>query len=107
MKKLLIIAALVSASATATAQVVNTFFNGNELLTEMNSSKPFDRGLATGYIVGVLDASHDFVCPPKNVSSFQARDIIRKYLETSPEDRHFTARSIIKGALAKAWPCAK
>lgn len=99
MKKLILATALLAGSAHA------EFLTGNELLTRMNGSTT-DQVLALGYVMGVFDAqNHIGFCQPGQVSAGQARDIVKNYLERSPQHRHLTADVLAIVALGTAWPC--
>lgn len=64
-----------------------------------------------GYIDGVMDDGADngwlgkAACPPPNVTNKQTQDIITKFLRDGPEQRHFTASTLIGVAMFLAFPC--
>lgn len=99
MKKLILATALLAGSAHA------EFFTGNQLLSHMRGST-IEKALGTGYVMGIFDANHSkAVCPPDQVTSGQARDIVQNYLEEKPQHRHLTADVLTIVALASVWPC--
>ena len=101
MKKFLLIALLVSASAHA------EFYTGNDLLRMMRGNT-VEQANAFGYVVGVSDALHKItLCVPSGVTVGQANDIVKAYLEVSPQVRHFSADSLVSAALMAVWPCKK
>lgn len=102
MKKLLLIPALLCGTAHA------EFFTGNDLLTRINSSDAFERGMGLGFVMGVFDATHSAVhCPPATVTAGQVRDMAVKALNDAPSARHLAAEGFIVYTLRNAWPCAK
>ena len=102
MKKLFLLLAFVSASASA------EFMDGNKLLDDMQSSDPGNRMFAMGYIAGVADAGRSTIsCPSPNVTIGQMRDAVRQHLEATPTLRHYTADVIVNHVLGRAWPCPK
>jgi hypothetical protein len=100
--KHLIIALLIASPVVSNAE----FLTGNHLLSRMQSESAVDKAIATGYVMGVFDngqnASH---CASSNVSSGQARDVVKKFLEENPSVRDYTADILTVVALSKAWPC--
>ena len=102
MKKLLLLLAFVSASASA------EFMDGNKLLFDLQSAHADERMFAMGYIAGVADAGRGTQsCPQPNVTIGQMRDAVRQHLEITPTLRHFSADIIVNHVLGKAWPCPK
>lgn len=92
--------------AAATAQA--EFLTGNDLLAHMNAESATRNGVAVGYVIGVFDTSAGVVhCSPSSVTAGQARDMVRAYLERSPQDRHNTADVIVLHVLKSTWPCPK
>ena len=101
MKKLIVIALLVCASAHA------EFKDGNKLLSEMNGNHS-NQMSAIGYVMGVSDALMGITfCGPSTITAGQVHDMIKQYLEQFPADRHNSADRIINHVLKAAWPCAK
>lgn len=102
MKKLFLLLAFVSASASA------EFMDGNKLLSDLQSPHTDERMFALGYIAGVADAGRGTQsCPHPNVTIGQMRDAVRQHLDATPTLRHFTADVIVNHVLGKAWPCPK
>lgn len=97
-------ATLLLALAATTAQA--EFLDGNALLDAMAVDSPSRNGVALGYVMGVFDTGHGVIhCAPANVTAGQARDVVRKFLEAMPQDRHNTADAITTYVLKAAWPC--
>ena len=46
-----------------------------------------------------------FFCIPDGVTLGQERNVIKKYLENHPENRHEAARFISTLAFKEVWPC--
>lgn len=102
MKNILILLALCATTAHA------EFRDGNKLLSELNETTPYSRGLAMGYVMGVTDSGFGTNhCPPGSVTAGQVSDMVRNNLQDVPAVRHLNADSIIFYVLNKAWPCAK
>ena len=117
------------ASVLATLLILNSFianagvFSGNELL-EMIQSKDFEnKNAAFFYINGVLEAQvlqaykdnlravkdakldESPLCIPDTVTKGQLLDIVKKFLNDNPADRHEQALPLVQYALGKAFNC--
>jgi len=89
------------------------FFSGNTLLERCNA----DFNYCQGYVVGLADAIEDLTnwgqiknCQIKltaGITGKQLADIFIKYLREHPEERHYTAGSIIISRLKEVFPCSK
>ena len=100
MKKLLIGLVMVASAAHA------EFYSGNELLSRMQSSEQVDRMLAMGYIAGVVDSFNGIImCAPPTITLGQTLDIVKLSMITKPQNRHYSADSLIVLALKEVWPC--
>lgn len=98
-------AVLLGSVFTAQAQV--QFFTGNDLLDRMDSSNNFRSGIATGYVLGVMDTMTGItICPPSGVTIGQVNDIIQKYLRDNPQHRHLAADVIVETVMKTRFPCA-
>jgi hypothetical protein len=103
MKRKIILSLLVI-SCSAHAQ----FRTGNQLLSDMQESAGYTKGLSMGYVMGVTDAGNGINhCPPSNVTAGQINDMVRNTLIDTPEVRHVHAATIIEFVLNKTWPCKK
>lgn len=99
MKKFL--ASLLMIPAMANAE----FISGNELLSNLKGNLD-ERMFAIGYIAGVSDfLDGATVCSPNGVTLGQMRDLIKEYLENNPQQRHYSADSLIRNRLEQLWPC--
>jgi hypothetical protein len=100
----IIAAALIAASASASAQ----FVNGNNLLGRMEGTNHGDRMYAIGYVVGVIDSMNGYVfCLPRGFTAGQAFDMVQNYMSNVPADRHLGADVITGKVLAASFPCPK
>jgi hypothetical protein len=101
MKKLLLCVAL---CVTTTVQA--SFVSGNDLFKHLTDNNYFSQGYAMGYILGVSDVfSGDSHCMPQGVTAGQVRDVVKNFLEVSPEIRHRPADVIVHVILRSTWPC--
>ena len=53
----------------------------------------------------LIDESAKFYCIPNNVTQGQVLDVIVKFLEDHPQNRHQNATVLISVALRDAFPC--
>lgn len=99
---------VLAASACANAAVpVQKFISGNELWTLCQ-----DRGPECQYYVaGVADALEMVsvrltnICRPTPTHIMQMVDVLMKWLEDHPAERHRPAAKLAGLAFAEAWPC--
>ena len=87
------------------------FISGNHLYTDCTSaSGTFNMGLCYGAIIEVADMANGLkainVCMPKNATVQEVVDTAKKFLTDNPSVRHFSAYTIVIGALSNALPCA-
>jgi len=88
------------------------FDTGNTLYAECTKENPVAAGYCMGYVGGVADVMSDGTpisgwkaCVPKNVTIAQIKDIVTRWLANTPQDRHYSADSLVAAALEKAFPC--
>ena len=83
------------------------FQNGNELLTlNSDANNTVRKGIYIGYIEGVIDALGGIlICPTSEMNARQASDIVTKYLEKHPENRHLSGDLLIVRAIQEVFPC--
>jgi len=112
-----VIAAMMSISAVARAD----FATGNTLYDKCVAPEGSAELLYCAvYVSAISDAarggvSHDGVagpgvwgfkeCSPETATARQLVDIVKRYLVTHPENRHFGASVVVAAALAEAFPC--
>lgn len=102
MKKLIAVILMVPSMAMA------EYMSGNMLLQRIRSDDAFERLVALGYVMGVSDVGQGKIhCAGSQVTSGQARDVVRQYLERNPSVRDFSADTLVMAALQDAWPCPK
>ena len=79
-----------------------SFATGNDLYSYFSENPLW----ASGYIGGAVDVLSaspvKMICIPDGVNLGQLRDIVKKYLESNPQNRHYTADSVIWLALEEA-----
>jgi len=63
----------------------------------------FGAGLCIGYVAGVVDSGDS--CVPGHISLGAIRERVREYLESYPRQHKYTAESLVRRALAQAFPC--
>lgn len=89
-------------------------FTGNELY----GWRQGDKSLFGTYVVGVVDGvifqnaiskagEPAPFCLPPTVNYAQTIDVVGKYLEETPAQRHLAAALLVAAALKNAFPCAK
>ena len=76
-----------------------------------------DTGFCAGYLAGVMDveamwkgvedkeSKSSHYCKPEEVTNGQVLQIIKKWLNDSPDKLHWRADTIIHQALLAAFPC--
>jgi len=90
--------------------------DGNLLLQDCNeATASFGFGYCAGYVAGVAhlvsvesyEGSTYFwkSCPPKAATTEQLVDVVKKFLNEHPEDRHRPALLLVLKALSNAFPC--
>ena len=82
--------------------------DGHKLRTYMNAGvKSTNRQIALGYVIGVRDSySSAKVCIDSKVQAEQLFEVVKKYLDETPQSLHKPGDQIIVLALYKAFPCA-
>ena len=86
------------------------FYTGNDM-HEKCSGSDYGRTFCMAYSIAVADlmeteAVADWTaCMSENVTAGQIRDIVTRWLANHPQDRHYTAPSLIAQALSEAFPC--
>lgn len=103
----LALAALVIASP-AMATDSGHFIDGNNLQSLCRA----DRAYVTAYVVGATDAFNvtfvgqkKYICLPLTITSTQLSDMLCKYVDDNPEQRHLPAGGISYGMLVKYFHC--
>lgn len=98
------------------APAIAAFQDGNALLAdctaERGSTTYYQRSAyCSAYIIGVFD---DFmlnreiegkgVCASSNITSGQVRDIVVKWMNDTPQMRHFSGATVVRMAIIASWP---
>lgn len=94
------------ASGPAQAQ----WLDGNSLHTWCQS----EAKVSVPYVLGVLDGIDLAgqaggvvkVCTPSNATREQVNDVVCRFVEDHPADRHYPASLLVLTAMANAFPCA-
>ncbi len=92
--------------------------SGNDLYRRLTMP---DQQYALGYLSGVIDSMNYFdakgyvtngkfastTCWPDGATMKQAMDVIKQFLDDTPQSRHLNATNLVHQAMQKAWPCPK
>ncbi|WP_366512532.1 Rap1a/Tai family immunity protein [Mesorhizobium sp.] len=80
---------------------------GNELHTQCGKAPP---PFAYGYIFGLIDVydqKQGYFCLPSSVKGEQLFDVVCRYIDAHPDERHLPASVLAYRALRLAWPCSQ
>lgn len=125
--RFLLACAMIGAATAPQAQQIS----GNELLETCTSDNSVMAGFCIGYIIGYsegapwgatlaiirateagdTDSLNEMAslvtgsCVPSEASNEQLRDVVVKHLQSNPETRHTSARTLIWTAYSEAFPC--
>jgi hypothetical protein len=114
MKRLLIVAMILAASATPS---FGYYIDGNELyrkcsINPSSSTEYMDSSFCLAYILGVSDTLDTArannkvdVCVPAGVQAQQLKDVVLAYLRSKPSIRNMEANILVVNALGDAWGC--
>jgi hypothetical protein len=119
--KRLIIAVAVALALTTSVRAANiTFYTGVQAYEVcagvLNDGQPDKVANCTGYVIGVLDALAtvreaegsaiaERFCVPSKLLSGAVTEVFARYLLAHPEQRKFTASSLVLMAMIEAFPC--
>jgi Rap1a immunity proteins len=99
--------ALVCLPAAARAEV-----DGNELRRLCTSKGARENGLCYGYVTAIAEVARGddglyghHACLPEHATRRQAVEVVKRFLDQHPEQRHYGASSLVAEALAEAFPC--
>ena len=89
------------------------FQTGNTLHDKCNGDLPFGHDYCLAYVAAIADVlnvegqsiSGFTACPPAGITQGQVRDIVAAWLARYPERRHYTANSLVAGAISETFPC--
>lgn len=119
MRTLVLIPALVIAAPGAKA--ANDIYTGNDLLKECRATEPggvigdgpsalangaYDAGSCMGYMKAArFLVRGEAICVPAEVTTGQFRDVVIKYVNDHPDQRHRQAVVLTTLATLEAFPC--
>ena len=92
--------ALVCLPAAARADV-----DGNELWRLCTSKGTRANGLCYGYVTAIAEVARESDGLYGHHAWRQTVEVVKRYLEQHPEQRHYGASSLVAEALAEAFPC--
>lgn len=83
------------------------YMSGNDLYKHGKNSDLF-----IGYVMGIYDADRGAkaravanYCVPDKVKSNQLSDVVYKYFEQNPQNRHESASYLVRTSFRNVWPC--
>lgn len=83
--------------------------SGNAMLESCQDHGTFSQGLCLGTITGLLDglsfSPNRYICLPAGTTNGQVRDVVVRYMETHPEERHLRFSMLAFIALVRAFGC--
>jgi hypothetical protein len=102
--------------ASARAVTTGTAGTGNELWSLCTDTQGGVHGsgywICLGYVQGIADAvdtpnglSGWRACRPEGATRGQLQDVVTRWLDQHPEQRHYSAATLVAKALAEAFPC--
>jgi hypothetical protein len=73
----------------------------------------WDQGFCSGYVIAIGEAERKVPagiytlhnCIPPEATWQQTVDVVKRYLDQHPEQRHYAAVNLVAMALAEAYPC--
>jgi len=113
MRALLLVAVLVGMPMQAQA----AFYDGNKLvklmweyedvLAKKAGAKLYEAGQYSGFVVAVFDSltAARVICASDYVDAGQVKWVVATWLKARPKDWHYTAHSLVRGALETMFPC--
>lgn len=105
MKALVAVGLLAAGVAQADSSI--NYIDGNNLYGKL-TGESIDLIFAYGYISGVSDTGQGVThCLNANVTVGQLSDMVKQYLITNPEVRHYQADTLVVHVLKSSFPCKK
>ena len=105
MREFILLAAAALSLAPATANA--GWKTGNNLYESCKSERPLQYADCTSFSMGIIDASEllgKTLHIPADITAGQLHDIVFKYLENHPENRHWPASILVWNAIREAYP---
>lgn len=100
---------LAGAASLASAQGVARFMTAGELHQRLTAPEPAAREAGRHYVLGVIDSlalSRDpRVCLGAGVSATRYVEVVAEQLANRPDLHRFNAASLVREAVATAFPC--
>jgi hypothetical protein len=106
----LVLAAALLFAQPQTDQIYLSTATGGLLAEQCGRSMGDVADFCTGYILGVADVlqAQRAICRPgSDVATRQTTEVVRRYLRDHPEQWHRHGLSIVRSALAEAFPCRR
>jgi hypothetical protein len=107
-----LLAVFLTLSAIPFSTAKASYITGNILYDWCTSDTDTKYGWCQGYILGSVDTQNVIRsidnkkdCIPDGVSSGQLKDIVVKYLQSRPEERHWDASALVWNAINSAFTC--
>lgn len=120
MRRSVIVALILAGVILPTQPAIAGFYSGNELQEKCGAtagSRDYyqNTALCFGFVAGVSGtlsmmsgAGKGYpYCPPQQITLGQATDIVRKYLNEHPEERHLDGITLATVALLNAFKCPR
>ncbi len=110
---LVALAAVAAWAAPARAAEHLTYATGAMLYRGLTSSKPYEQGVARGYIAAVADIGagepvNGFLfCVPRSETMEQLGVKVKGWIEAHPETRNYAGKGVVAAALGDAYPCPR
>lgn len=93
---------------TAVGPASAAFMTGNNLDDLCRNG---NRSIVMGYAVGITDflegTAPEAICIPEGVPAKQVVDILCKYVDENPKDRHLSGDYMVILSLSESFPCKK
>ena len=89
------------------------FESGNSLYESCSADRGFGSAYCMAYCIGVADVLGDgevsvgafTACIPTSSTQGQVADVVSNWLARNPEQRHYSAASLVAAALDESFPC--
>jgi hypothetical protein len=85
---------------------------GNDLWNWCTTTDPWHQGICYGFVSAIAEAARHpdglygvHVCLPEESTWQQTVDVVKRWLNLHPEERHYAASGNVTKALAAAFPC--
>lgn len=118
MKIIMGVAAAVALAAVMPQQAKANFYSGNEVYSNCLALRSDDTyyqkyAMCMAYVSGAYDAielARDINsaprCGPDGLTVGQLKDVVVKYMREHPENRNYSAASLVLLSMVDAWGCS-